>query len=121
MNLWNCVDDIVIASASNVKSQHIIDALASKFALKDVGALLGLHITRNRHKKLIELEQSGLCKRYIEKFYHPEKTKSYQPPQIGCLSYLANGTRPDIAFDVNYLARKIKTFGDLECKHLKAV
>ena len=125
------VDDIVIASSNPESSQRIIDALASKFALKDVGnatSLLGLHITRNRDRQTIDIDQSALSLRYLEKFYNshnPEvtvnlTTEEYRE-QLGCLSYLANSTRPDIAYDVNHLARKITTFGIKECQHLRAV
>ena len=107
--------------------------LESKFMIKSLGGgqlFLGLHIERQRHLRQITISQKAYAKQILERFgmldAHPcttpmdlhedwehkegdilldaEEKRTYQSA-IGSLIYLMLGTRPDLAFSINKLAK----------------
>ena len=130
------VDDILLAGNNKSKMQEIIDHLNKVFNMKNLGEprdYLGMKIVRDRSNKLMTLSQADYIEKVLERFNMSEskpqntpmitrqvrsrisndqkltQTKRVEVPfreVIGSLLYLANVTRPDIAYAVNYLSRK---------------
>lgn len=106
--------------------------IGSRYKYTDLGEIehfLGLHITRNRSKKTISVDQTHYVQRILNRFEmktcrptytpfapdtiltaNPEKgsdsllTSRYQQ-LVGSLMYAMLGTRPDICFAVNRLSQ----------------
>ena len=134
--LFLFVDDMQVAvhkeDVAEWKELHL--KLIDRFDISDLGPskfMLGMHITRNRAKRTIKLDQElyitkalgkfGLAQCKYEKIpavkddkYSPhtdsdnESTnlKLYQE-KVGTLLYAAISTRPDICFAVNKLTQKM--------------
>lgn len=88
---------------------------------------LGIHITRDRTRRTITLDQSHYCRNMLERFAMsdcngvktplPTNVKLSSPPSedsveieqyraaTGMLNFLSVQTRPDISFAVSYLSR----------------
>lgn len=134
------VDDIIIFWKDTKLRDKLKASLSSAFMMKDMGQAtdcVGLHITYEDGK--ISLDQSKYIQEILKRFnminYKPSKTPS-DPNQklsasmcasneeerhelqdvpyqevVGSLLYLAQGTRPDIAFAVNDVSRFNSNFG----------
>ncbi|XP_058791036.1 uncharacterized protein LOC131664165 [Phymastichus coffea] len=130
------VDDIITASNCSKKLKEIIDHLSGVFQMKNLGEpkqFLGMTIKRDRGSKILKINQTEYVYKVLERFgmtdCNPHETpmvtrqarsKKINQVQdktmrkldvpyrevIGCISYLANASRPDISFAVNFLSRK---------------
>ena len=83
---------------------NYINELASKFGVLDS------KLTRTPMEAGLQLEKCDV----------PDESLPYRE-LIGSLSYIMNGTRPDISFSVNYLSRFQKNFGKTHFQHAKRV
>ena len=122
------VDDLVITGSDNNQLERISNELGKRFKMKHLGDLrefLGIRATRIQNG--ITLDQTTYIEQIIDQFgmadaanistpmdatYHTtlddEKEDKYPTREaIGCLTYIANATRPDISFAVNNLARNV--------------
>ena len=123
------VDDIIICANNDIHLNYVKNILSNNFKIKDLGPVkyfLGINVENN--DKQIKLHQETYIKSVINKFNlseckvvstplnesllnskdenrNFENIKIYQSA-IGSLNYLACKTRPDIAFAVNFMARK---------------
>ena len=122
------VDDLLICSKNPEKINEIKAKLMKQFIMKDLGKVksyIGIDIDYDENKGKMTLSQQ----KYIESLavkYGLEKAKLYETPMetnlklekaeicdeqikyrnlIGELLYISTGTRPDIAYSVNYLSR----------------
>lgn len=122
------VDDLLICSKDKNKIKEVKTNLMNKFAMKDLGKIksyVGIDIDYSDDRKKMTLSQE----KYIESLalkYDLENRKLYDTPMetnlkleqakelddsimyrniIGELLYISTGTRPDIAYSVNYLSR----------------
>ena len=122
------VDDILITGEDEREISNISDALANAFKMKHMGELkefLGIEaIYKNNGITLSQRKYTEqIVKQFAQENCKPTTTpmsKSYEPMEnyeinnrypirqaIGCLMYLANATRPDIAFSVNNVSRYV--------------
>lgn len=128
------VDDLLIASASSISISNIKNALKVKFKIRDLGCvkdILGMHVDRDGvgdikisqrmyiqdvlerfgmvdcNPTSIPMEQNLDITKLEEETKLREDEKLNEPYRelIGCLNYLSNATRPDIAFATNLLSR----------------
>jgi hypothetical protein len=124
------VDDCLIAGRNREVVQRVVDLIKSLFTSTDLGEpklFLGMRIERDRAARTITISQGALAASILEKYSRFPVTPSLLPmkpgvllvqdgepmevPQehygslIGSLMHLSNGTRPDITYAVNRLAR----------------
>jgi hypothetical protein len=123
------VDDIIVASDSEEERKSIKDAIGRKFKTHDLGSLnyiLGIKVTRtpttlhfsqaHYAEKILQtfgMEQASRTKVWKYPMLHKQDLSS-EPDQpttdfpfrsaLGALSFLCNGTRPDLATSINKLA-----------------
>ena len=122
------VDDLLITGDDQAEMNSISDQLGKSFQMKHLGEadkFLGMEITRRNGE--IHLSQTKYIQDVIKRFKQ-ENCKPVHTPMsviyeqtaneeitdkypireiIGSLSYIANGTRPDIAFAINNLCRHV--------------
>ena len=125
--LVNHVDDMIITGKNKRKIRALIDRLKTKFKLKDLGRpekYLGINIVYDTSS--IKLNQTSYIKDVLHEFglsdcngvntpldpnlriVNPQpdgKSEHLYRKLIGCLQYIAQCTRPDIAYPVNLLSR----------------
>jgi hypothetical protein len=123
------VDDLLI-----VGGREDVDAakakLSAKWSMTDYGPvrhILGLHVRRKRSNRTLSISQKAYVDQLLEKYGQLNANnvtspiepglrmtrrtteepcdKELYPSVVGSLMWLALGTRPDIAFTVNYLGR----------------
>ena len=130
------VDDITIAGESKSEVKWVKDELKRRFKLRDLGPvsfLLGVHVTRDRSKRMLSLSQRQAIVDMLKKFDMEDckpvgtpldpgsKLSIADSPQtiedaavmrskpyaeaVGTLMYIAIATRPDIAYAVGVLSR----------------
>lgn len=122
------VDDLLICCKDKDKIKKVKTSLMERFEMKDLGKIkryIGIDIDYSDDRKRMTLSQT----KYIESLavkYNLENTRLYDTPMetnlkleqarevddsikyrniIGELLYISTGTRPDIAYSVNYLSR----------------
>ena len=124
------VDDIIIAGKSTKRIQQIIDEIAHRFDVKDMGELkyfLGVKVVRQENGS-IWIGQPSYTKAVLHKFNMHDSKPVATPVEIGtklvkatdkdklsdqeiyqsavgCLLYLSTKTRPDIAYAVSNVAK----------------
>lgn len=122
------VDDLLITGSDNAQIKRVVDLLKENFEIKELGEVkkyLNVRIERDAKKGIITLDQTEYIGEMLEKNGLSEsncaKTPFESDPKlfdcvrmelettaremIGQLSYIAQWTRPDILYYVNYLAR----------------
>jgi hypothetical protein len=139
--LW--VDDCLVVGDFN-DIADIKKALMAKYLMKDLGSLsqfVGLSIEKMENG--IKVHQSAYLSRVLERFGvddcagldtpsliapkdHPGSGQKFENVSIyrqavGCLNYLANGTRPDISFSVSVVARKLSDPSVLDWINVKRI
>lgn len=120
------VDDGIVAAKDEQVCRGVIKDLNKHFSTKELSGdqFLGMEVYRGTEG--IRLSQTCYTNRVLERFGMKEasklsaptidiksliafegspKTKAPYGNAIGCLQYLANWTRPDTLFSVNFLAR----------------
>lgn len=125
------VDDILCFYNNEETAVMIKQKLHEKFHMKDLGeakCCIGFRICQNSSKNEISLDQSLYIEKILTRFNMSDCKPVYTPCEpnlqltkakceeeveknipyhelIGCLLYLSQGTRPDIAYIVNQLSR----------------
>jgi hypothetical protein len=144
------VDDLLIFSNNMAKMKAVKDQLSSLYHMKDLGEaqyVLGIQITRDRHKHTLSLCQTAyienILKRYNMAECSPEttplnaglrlskadgpktdeereemRTIPYQSA-VGAIMYCMLGTRPDIAFAITALSQFNTCYGKCHWKAVK--
>lgn len=134
------VDDLLLIGKNIECIKEVKNMLNKKFRMKDLGRIkqyLGINIEYNKEERKMYLSQEE----YIENLcfkYQMMNSKEYKTPMeinlklepsekknenlryrnlIGALLYVANGTRPDVSFSVNYLSRFQNSYDDTHYKY----
>lgn len=145
------VDDLLIASTDLSNIRNVKIKLKEKFKMKDLGNVkdvLGMHIERQGDVGSIKINQRFYIESALKKFGMTEcnpmdtplelnvnaiiadsepkmnKDKLINEPYrelVGCLMYLANASRPDIAFAANVLSRFNQNPKEIHWKMAKRV
>ena len=123
------VDDMLILGADPKKVQELVEWIAALWEIRDLGdagAILGIRITRDRKKRTLSINQSLYIDKLIERFGlgdakpinlpasdrnaltrgHPKEPETNQhlyQEGIGGMTWVAKGTRIDIAYVVGQL------------------
>lgn len=134
------VDDLLICCKNKDKIDEVKASLMKRFAMKDLGKIksyIGIDIDYSDDRKIMTLNQT----KYIESLaakYDLENANLYETPMetnlkleqakevdesikyrniIGELLYISTGTRPDIAYSVNYLSRYQSCYNQTHYKY----
>jgi len=140
------VDDVLIASKDVKSMQKVSDHISQHFDIRDLGKVqqcLGIDFRRDGN--VIELSQSGYVDEMLNRFgmenCNPVSSPLDQNPKLnreveesskneadlpyrellGCLTYLATYTRPDISYAVSYLGQFNNCFGEPHWKAVKRI
>jgi hypothetical protein len=136
------VDDTLAVASSNEELDLLEQDLRSEFdiSVADGSFILGIHLQRDREKRLIHLSQTALIDKVVRRFGQ-ENARAISTPMehgavvtrkdspkseedkakvdvrkfgelIGSLQYLAQGTRPDIAYATSRLASVLNDPGE---------
>lgn len=129
------VDDLIIAGSSMKIINDFKAELAKHYKMKDLGELtwiLGMHITRDRENRTLEIHQSAYIDQMLERFgmadCYTESVPALEPlPRrdatsggkpdktymslVGALLWSAMISRPDVAFAVQVLGRYLQASG----------
>ncbi|CAI7792578.1 unnamed protein product [Closterium sp. NIES-53] len=125
------VDDILLFSKSSAMIEHVEEMLEMQFKcskMGDVKYYLGMHVERDLDKGVLRLHQRKYCEGLAEKYGLQDGGKPATPlpsefivepcadeevvgesdrklfhSMVGALNYVANHTRPDIAFATSSL------------------
>lgn len=127
------VDDVLYFTNSSSMKFDLQTILTSNFKMKDMGVAdycVGLHITRDRSRGIIYLDQRKYVEEVLERF-NMTNCKAIDTPSdpnqrlrkgdasdpgfndesipyqqaVGSLMYLTQGTRPDLAYAINNVCR----------------
>lgn len=134
------VDDMLICCKNQEKIDDVKRKLSNRFNMKDIGIVkyyIGINIKHDIKRNIMTLSQE----KYIEslaKKYNLKDAKLYNTPMeanlklepaneidvrikyrnlIGELLYISTGTRPDIAYSVNYLSRYQNCYDETHYKY----
>ena len=140
MAIW--VDDGLICSNNKAAIAEVLDYLSTHFEMRSLPTdrFVGLELTRNREEKKLWVSQNDFIKKVILRFNmsdcnpkltladpHVRLSKEMVPKTeakrrevkklpyqqlVGCLNYLAQTTRLDIAFAANQLSRYTNDWGE---------
>ena len=123
------VDDFIVAGPTKEACVALMRDLGRFWAVTDLGeahTILGMKVTRDRKEKRLWLNQKGYIEKVVDRFGSRVKRRRLVPIStsstlrkegvpltnikpyqelIGCLQWLAQTTRPDIAFASSALAR----------------
>lgn len=137
------VDDIIVASKTDEQIEDVLRILKSHFAITELGDLrlyLGIEVSYNNG--LYYLSQERYIEKILNEFdlqdvkissipmdpgYLKETTNNLLENNIlyrkaiGSLLYISNNTRPDIAFAVSILSRKITCPNERDWTEVKRV
>jgi transposase InsO family protein len=143
------VDDLFLFTSSTTLLKQFKRQLMDEFEMEDLGEarlVLGMLIARNRRARILTISQQSYLEKALNKLgaaelnsvatpidantqlvkagdnheATPAETTRYQSI-IGTLQYAANGTRPDIAYAINQLARYSSNPDDSHFTALKRV
>ncbi len=128
MLVW--VDDLLIATQTKETVASVLSALRAAFDIRDLGdahVFIGMHITRDRAKRTLKLDQSKMTAELVKKWgmaecksrttpLNPGTVLNSEEPNldqeqfnycelVGSLLYLSVCTRPDISQAVGALSR----------------
>lgn len=143
------VDDIIVATASEATANHLLGTFQKYFTTKDLGPLtwyLGIKVEYDPHKGHAKLSQSSYIHAIIERFNLKDakpvatpiaqtvETSSLQTidsseiskdtpyaQAVGCLLYIALGTRPDIMFAVAIASRHCANPTTVDWRHVQRI
>lgn len=140
------VDDLLVASADLEEVKRFKLELAKLVEIRDLGQLktfLGLQIEFDERRNCFTMSQEKLIADYAEKFNLVDAKQVKRIPQvetidfgeekltgeyatkykslIGGLLYVANQTRPDVTFPVNFMSRFMKEPTELHLKYAKRI
>lgn len=134
------VDDLLICAKARREITKIKIELMKNFVMKDMGKVeryIGIDIDYNENLGIMKLSQKNYIESLSEK-YNLEDEKFYDTPMeprlkleqaknvderikyrnlIGELLYICSGTRPDVAYCVNYLSRFQNCYDRTHFKH----
>jgi hypothetical protein len=126
------VDDLLLFSNNVVEKEQVKIGLMKRFKMKDLGRAhfcLGMRIIHDQDRQSITLDQEKYINEVLERFKMSDCNGALTPLDpnqdlyetlndenenrvdvpyqelIGCLMYLAQSTRPDIAYSVGVLSR----------------
>jgi len=139
------VDDGLVLASSKQAIDEILKKLKSNFKITQETArcYVGIEIVRDIEAKTIFIHQSSYVKRILQRFNMSDAKTKETPADlgislvstgeddkyndvpyrqaIGSLMFLANLTRPDIAFIVNYLSRFISRYTEQHWRAIKKI